>query len=333
VFANPDEPNHRKRVILREELNPVESDALRDAARRILDHGETLGSIVRDWTERGIMPVAAKDWHVSSLKLTLVSARIAGLREWQGQKYPTTQWPAIIDVDTHERLVKLLTDPARGAHVTRRNPHLLSGIARCPRCGRGLHHRNYKNRTESYACIMGPGTGCGGVAIRADLLDEYVTGAVLDALESPRIQEALAHDDQAAPRRAELLAEVSRAEERRAEARRDYSEGVIDRSDWLDIRARTEEQITAARREYDRLSGSATVLSDIPASERVRDAWESWTTDRRRAAIRAVLYRVVINPLPKGVANNPGGNLKDPAIRREREMVNLRMRVELDWRV
>jgi hypothetical protein len=75
------------------------------------------------------------------------------------------------------------------------------------------------------------------------------------------------------------------------------------------------------------------VLSDIPASERVRDAWESWTTDRRRAAIRAVLYRVVINPLPKGVANNPAGRLKDPAVRREREMVNLRRRVELDWRV
>ncbi|HVB43623.1 MAG TPA: hypothetical protein VNF47_13080 [Streptosporangiaceae bacterium] len=73
-------------------------------------------------------------------------------------------------------------------------------------------------------------------------------------------------------RRAELLEQVSDAEQRRAEARRDYSEGVIDRADWLDIRARTEERISAARREYDRLSGSATVMSDIPASERVRDA-------------------------------------------------------------
>lgn len=96
---------------------------------------------------------------------------------------------------------------------------------------------------------------------------------------------------------------------------------------------RTEEQISAARREYDRVSGSATVLSDIPASERVCDAWQSWSVDRKRAAIRAVLYRVVINPLPKGAACNPAGKINDPAVRRERELVNLRRRVELDWRV
>ena len=44
--------------------------------------------------------------------------------------------------------------------------------------------------------------------------------------------------------------------------------------------------------------GPATVMSDIPPSERVRDAWESWSTDRRRAGIRAVLHRVIIKPLP-----------------------------------
>src|SRR5260370_3667429 len=41
VYANPDETEHRKRVILREELHPVESQELRDAAARILDQGET----------------------------------------------------------------------------------------------------------------------------------------------------------------------------------------------------------------------------------------------------------------------------------------------------
>jgi len=90
--------------------------------------------------------------------------------------------------------------------------------------------------------------------------------------------------------------------------RRDYSDRVIDRADWLDIRQRTEDEISRARREYARLTGSATVLSDIPPSERVRDAWESWSTDRRRAAIRAVLHRVIINPLPLGAAASPGAS-------------------------
>ena len=37
IYANPDEPNHKKRHILREEINPVEAEAIRDAAVRMLD--------------------------------------------------------------------------------------------------------------------------------------------------------------------------------------------------------------------------------------------------------------------------------------------------------
>ena len=55
--------------------------------------------------------------------------------------------------------------------------------------------------------------------------------------------------------------------------------------------------------------------------------------DRKRAAIKTVLHRVVINPIPPGLPNGPGGKLKDPAIRREREMAILRRRVGFDWRV
>jgi len=47
------------------------------------------------------------------------------------------------------------------------------------------------------------------VAIKAELPEEYVTGAVLDALESPRVQEALRTGGQDAPRRTELLAKSS----------------------------------------------------------------------------------------------------------------------------
>ena len=204
MYANPDETNTRKRVILREDLHPVNAPALRDAAERVL-RGETVGSVIRDWTARGIKPVIAQEWSPSSLVGTLVSPRIAGLREWQGHKYPTTGWPAIIDVDTHEQLVKLFSDPARRKHVVGCKLHLLSGLAPCPKCGHGLKYRKFpghRNRADSYACVRGPGGRCGGVAIKAELLEEYVTGAVLDALESPRAQEALRTGDQDAPRRA-----------------------------------------------------------------------------------------------------------------------------------
>jgi site-specific DNA recombinase len=142
-------------VILREELHPVDAPALRDAAERVLA-GETVGSIIREWTRLGIKPVIAEERSPSSLVGTLVSPRIAGLREWQ--KYPTTDWPAIIDVDTHEQLVRLFSDPARRRHITGRKMHLLSGLAPCPRCGHGLKYRRFpehRNRADSYACVRG----------------------------------------------------------------------------------------------------------------------------------------------------------------------------------
>ena len=56
IYANPDEPNHKKRHILREEINPVEAEAIRDAVARVLEHGESVASIARDWTARGEEP-------------------------------------------------------------------------------------------------------------------------------------------------------------------------------------------------------------------------------------------------------------------------------------
>ena len=85
VYAYPDEPNHKKRHILREEINPVEAEAIRDAAVRVLEHGESVASIARDGTARGIRPVAAKQRGPTSIVGMLTSARLAGLRECQGR--------------------------------------------------------------------------------------------------------------------------------------------------------------------------------------------------------------------------------------------------------
>jgi hypothetical protein len=329
VYANPEETNPRRRIVLREEINLAEAVALRDAAARVLD-GETLGSIIREWVQKGINPAVAEKWRVTTLRRTLASARLAGLREWQGRKYKA-EWSAILDEDTHERLAKLFGDPSRRTHVVGRKNHLLSGVVRCGKCGRPLYIRIDKTKATpfSYGCVKGPGNlGCGGVSIGAEILEEYVTGAVLDALESPRVQQAArVGGDSDAPRRTELLAEISRAQERRAEARRDYAEGTIDKEDWLDIKQRTDDRVTKARKEYDKLTGAATVFGDIPPSDMVRDAWDEWNTDRRRAAIKAVMRSITIRPQASSY-----GRMKDLARRAELKLEAVRQRTEFDWR-
>ena len=174
--------------------------------------------------------------------------------------------------------------------------------------------------------MTGPaGKGCGGVSVTAELLEEHVTGAVLDALESPRVQQAVrAGQDTSAPRRADLLEDIRRAQDKRAEARRDGADDRIDKADWLDIKQRTDARIARARREYDTLTGPAAVFGDIPASDMVRDARDGWNTDRRRAAVKAVLTRVIVGPH----AGRKGG----PNLTPELKLHSVRDRAGLDWR-
>lgn len=44
---------------------------------RVLEHGESVGSIAQDWTARGIKRVAAKQWWPTSTVGTLTSPRLA----------------------------------------------------------------------------------------------------------------------------------------------------------------------------------------------------------------------------------------------------------------
>jgi hypothetical protein len=86
VCANPGAPA-RKRVVLRYEVNEAEAAALRDAPEGVL-RGETIYSIVSEWEAGGMRPPVAEHRSCTTLAQVLHSPRLAGLREWQGSKYP-----------------------------------------------------------------------------------------------------------------------------------------------------------------------------------------------------------------------------------------------------
>jgi hypothetical protein len=65
------------------------------------------------------------------------------------------------------------------------------------------------------------------------------------------------------------------------------------------------------------------VFGDIPPSDMVRDAWEGWNTDRRRAAVKAVLNRVTVNPAGSSAYGTRDRKLMLQAVRE---------RTEFDWR-
>lgn len=116
-------------------IRPAEARVIRDGARRVLA-GQTLRSIARRWNEAGIKTSTGRSWYTTGIREVLNSARIAGLREYEGELYKA-EWQPIIDRATHERLRNLFGDPLRRTNRVARK-YLLAGFARCGACGQKL---------------------------------------------------------------------------------------------------------------------------------------------------------------------------------------------------
>ncbi|MGH9031875.1 MAG: recombinase family protein [Acidimicrobiia bacterium] len=177
------------RVTIRE----TEADLVREAARRVFA-GETVAAVCRDWNERGVeSPKQGKyGWSPETLVGILRSPRYAGLRDYKGEVVAEGQWEPIIDRSTWETLQMKIR---RVARVGRPSTHLLSGIARCGKCGSPLWTswgRTARRKVPRYACVKRPGAaGCGGITAAAAPLDETVRDAIIDAATGPRFARAL----------------------------------------------------------------------------------------------------------------------------------------------
>jgi site-specific DNA recombinase len=164
-----------------------EADAIRIAADGVLAGDSTRG-IARRWNESGITTPTGGEWVPNVVARLLRAPLIAGLRAHRGVVVADGEWPAIIDRDTHDRLVVAL-DPRsrRTTGAGRPRSYLLSGgTARCSRCGEPLVARPSATGRRRYVCAKIPGRpGCGGIAIGADDLEAVIAEALLARLASP----------------------------------------------------------------------------------------------------------------------------------------------------
>jgi len=101
IYHDLGEGSKRQRRIIGEELEKAEADAVREAVSRVL-RGESLRSIAFDFNQRGIKPAGGKKngeskidkWQGPTLRRVLISPRIAGLREHNGEVVGKAVWPA-----------------------------------------------------------------------------------------------------------------------------------------------------------------------------------------------------------------------------------------------
>lgn len=115
------------------EIIPAEAEALRRAARDVLD-GVSLSAISRRWREE--FPTRAP-LTVNGVQMALANPRYVSTRLYHGKNMGQGQWPAIFDMDTHLTLLALFNDPVRRKGTIKRGRRpstLLANIATCSVC-------------------------------------------------------------------------------------------------------------------------------------------------------------------------------------------------------
>jgi len=189
-------------------VNEQEASAIRRTAERIIV-GASVRSVAFGLNEQGLYTTMGNRWMGFNLKRTLLSKYLLGIRpyrfidpetkQWVCQEYPAT-WPAILDVETHERLAVILNDEQRyvDADKKRGRSYLLTGIIYCGVCGKPMVGTgNGKNGvyTRAYSCrrygMNGLEVGCGKITRQAAPVEELLRQAVLTALDSPQTLKAI----------------------------------------------------------------------------------------------------------------------------------------------
>jgi site-specific DNA recombinase len=270
-------------------IDEFEADLIRDAAERVL-LGESLYSIRKDWTERGINTVTGAPWSVTAIRTTLIRPRTAGRRQFKGEDIGPACWEPILEMPTWERVRAILLDPARRQRPPSRE-YPLYGILHCGACGRHLvatpraNGRNYGCRKES--------GGCGHVFISAKHVEGHVLAFVLPLVDSPALAQTLAGGQQADRAEVErLVGEIADDRRAKAELGDDYYQAkLIDKAMFLRQDKALRQRIEANE---NRLSSLQGVDALVGLRGNVKTSWKDFTPEQRRRVLKALLASVEV---------------------------------------
>lgn len=256
-----------------------EAAAIREAARRVLG-GDTLSAVVSDWNRRGLTTANGGPWRVNSLSSLLVQPRLAGLANDAA--------PAIVDAETHARLVALHAERRKGPRRPTRR-YLLTGLLRCWRCGGGLRGMPRGRGADLYVCPGPPHGGCSGTAVTADHADVAVRDMVLARLDSPALVGAATRAD-VDPTVATLAGHRQRLDDL-ADM---WAAGEISRAEWVSLKRRLGDQARVVEAEAARQARLAARRVLAGTGRALRRSWPAMTVADRRAVLHAVLDHVVV---------------------------------------
>jgi DNA invertase Pin-like site-specific DNA recombinase len=273
---------------------PEEARLLAQAAERLLA-GQTQAGVVRWLNEEAkSQTTEGNPWMVKTLRNLMMSPRIAGLIEHDGDLYEAV-WDEIIDRETWEDLLALYKSSSE-AHLYqgRERRHLLSGIAECVTCDSTVRVKpsGGRNRKTSrlYHCWA---PGCPRrVSRNQEHLDRYIEGRVLRLLSDKRFIAELHADDEQPGVAGEIAALERRKRESQEQLENLADHEAVDPVLVARSLASFDRKIVALRAQVATSARRRLLLRMVGMG---REAWDAEPIDVRAATVQA-LFRVVILP-------------------------------------
>jgi len=146
---------------------------INELADRVIS-GESIHQIVRDLRERGVPAAQGGPWNRSSVRRMLLSARLIGKREHNGDLHPG-QWEPVLDELKWYQVKAVLSEGGRSGGGNAR-VSLLAGIALCGECGEPVTRKNGGSNAR-YHCAA-----CRIMRLR-EPVDYYVERVIVHLLE------------------------------------------------------------------------------------------------------------------------------------------------------
>lgn len=274
------------------EVIEIEAALIREARDRLFA-GESMRGIARDWHDRGVVTPQGNRWDQVALRRMLMGAHLSAQREHLGALTPGIWTPILAPADT-TRIRAILSDPSRVHARPAGRSYLLTGFARCGRCGQPL--RGAPNaRHRRYACVKQlDRPNCGGIARQADPVDDLVTQMLFEALRGVDLREYLEGQGDGHEQR---IAEEVRADEAALnELSADFYVGrTISRSQFVTAQASLNARLEANRARLSTTSAGS-MLATIDAGEGLERQWAGETLEWKRAVIGTIIESITINP-------------------------------------
>jgi DNA invertase Pin-like site-specific DNA recombinase len=148
--------NAKGKIKKRNKINEAEAELVREGMKRVLEKGESLASICRDWNARGVKTSRGGVWTVGSLRNVLERWSNAGVRQHQGKPLMgvKTDWEPLCDFQTLEKVRAVLSANPRNTTSTRARKHLLSGVLECE-CGSSMKAQHLASSLHGKAPEIG----------------------------------------------------------------------------------------------------------------------------------------------------------------------------------